>query len=121
MSEKKLLKAEIRLLKKEISSWKTENYRILRVLTEGQAELGWLKEDKEDIINRIAQIILYIAEWADREMWDEDTGKYDMCGVFARRLYDILLDYSPDDIQEEIWAKLPQEWEKGVDNDDDYR
>lgn len=121
MSEKKLLKAEIRLLKKEISSWKTENYRILRVLTEGQAELGWAKEDKEDIINRIAQIILYIAERADREMWDEDTGKYDLCEDFARRLYDILLHYAPDDVIEEVVAKLPQGWEKGVDNDDNYR
>lgn len=116
MSEKKLLKAKIKLLKDELSFLKNENYRILRSLTEGQAELGWLKEDKEDIINRIAQIILYIAERADRAaIWD-DTGEYDLCEDFARRLFDLMSDYAPDDVIEEVVAKLPQGWEKGVDN-----
>lgn len=106
MSEKKLLKAKIKLLKDELSFLKNENYRILRSLTEEQSELRWAKEDITEITNGIARIA---AELAELGSIYPNNDPEDVGAIFthkAEQLCDIIEGYAPDDLFQEIWSRV---------------
>lgn len=106
MSEKKLLKAKIKLLKRDVGFLRSENCRILRSLTEVQSEIRWAREYKEEVINRIVPIASELAELGSIYPHNDPE---DVGAIFtykAEQLCDILESYVPDDVIQEIWARV---------------